>query len=182
MLLGTASLLALLVIVSGIWLSRANHELAAAHRLASTQQTQTESQLVELSSQLSARGQNGDLLRIIAEESRAVNAKRDLIKQLTQQLLLADTRFSRYMRGLSNSHIQGLWLTRLRADGGNLILDGCSLSEELLPQWIHQLSLQSDFRGKEFGLLELSREKDAQTPHLDFHLSTQLKREAEGNG
>ncbi len=181
-LIGCVGLVVLMVIVSGVWLGRINLTLAEEHRVVTTRQAELEARMLGLSGSMEGRSENGDLLNSVAGEQRVVRGKRALIKQLADRLLLADVHFSRYMRGLSKSHVKGLWLTRVRADGSNLILDGSSLSEDLLPQWIQQLSTQADFHGKHFGLLELSRQKDAATPQLDFHLSTQLTREEKGNG
>jgi len=175
------ALSALMVVFSGVWLGRVNLTLADEHQSLTSGQAELEARMLGLSSSLEKRKENGDLLLSVAQEMRVVTGKRQLIKQLAGRLLL-DVGFSHYMRGLSQSHVDGLWLTRVRADGSNLILDGSSLSEDLLPQWIQQLSTQADFQGKNFGLLELSRQKDAATPQLDFHLSTQLKREEKGNG
>ncbi len=171
-----------LLIISGVWLHGVSRNLEAEYTVATDRQTELETRMIELSGHLEGRGENPQLRQSIAEALRRVGGKRQLIKALSERMLLVDVRFSRYMQGLSKSHVEGLWLTRVRAQGSDLTLNGSSLSEDLLPQWLQQLSSQADFRGKNFGFLELSRQKDGQTPYLDFHLSTQLTRDGKGNG
>ena len=182
LLVGILGLTILLSGIGGAWLQRVNVELSAEHRRSSQRQAEQEARMLALSTRLSGRSENQTLLQDIAEHTRVVAGKRHLLAQLTERLSLADARFSRYLQGLSESHVQGLWLTRVRAQGGDLILDGRSLSEQLLPQWIQQLSSQTDFRGKRFGLLELSRSTDSEQAPLDFHLSTRLQRDEQGDG
>lgn len=155
-------------------MNRLNHSLAERYRSLSSQQAQLQTRMLELSKKVQAGSDNKALQTAIVEQTRDIASKRQLLDHLTGSPLLTEIRFSQFMQGLSNSHVQGLWLTRVRADGNNLILDGSSLSEELVPQWIQQLSSQTDFRGKKFGALELTRPQDSSMPHLDFHLSTQL--------
>lgn len=138
--------------------------------------------MIEISKKIGARAENQALLLAISEAIKSVSGKRQLIQRLNNSPLLADTRFSHFMQGLSSSHVEGLWLTRVRADGTNLILDGRSLSEDLVPRWIHQLSTRPEFSGRKFGVLELLRSQDEAADHLDFHLSTRLKREEAENG
>ena len=182
LLLSSVALVGLVVLVGGLWMTRINQTLAVEHQRLLDRQTDLEARMLGLSSNLESHNGNEGLLGRISEEQRVVNGKRQLINRLAEDLLLTEVRFSSYLRGLSESHVQGLWLTRIQAESGHLILDGRSLSEELVPQWIQQLSKQTDFRGKHFGILELSRQKDGTPPHLDFHLSTQLQRNEQNNG
>ncbi len=181
-LASSVGLFTLLSIVGGAGLSRVNYSLTEQHRLLSVQQMQLQTRMLELSKRVQARSENELLHEAIAEQTRDIASKRQMLNHLIDSPLLTEIRFSQFMQGLSNSHVQGLWLTRVRADGNNLILDGSSLSEELVPQWIHRLSSQADFRGKTFSALELTRPQDSPMPHLDFHLSTQLLQGDGNNG
>lgn len=182
-MLGYAAAMALLLlVVTGSWLSWANSGLDAEYQALAREQASLQSRMLEMSKKIEARAENQTLLLAISETMKAVSGKRQLLKRLNNSQLLADTRFSHFMQGLSGSHVEGLWLTRVRADGANLILDGRSLSEDLVPKWIHQLSMRPEFNGRKFGILELLRSQDEAADHLDFHLSTRLQREEEENG
>lgn len=172
----------LMLVVMGTWLSWINHGLDIQHRKLTDEQVRLENRMLEISKKIGARAENKALQLAIFEASKSVSGKRQLIQRLNNSPLLADTRFSHFMRGLSSSHVEGLWLTRVRADGTSLILDGRSLSEDLVPRWIHQLSMRPEFSGRKFGVLELLRSQDETADHLDFHLSTGLEREETENG
>jgi Tfp pilus assembly protein PilN len=173
---------ALLLIAGGVGLHLANRGLVEQHRQLSDQQAKLQARMLMLSKQMQANTPDQALLDAIVEITDEIASKRQMLEYLDRSPLLTETRFSHFMQGLSNSHVQGLWLTRVRAEGNNLMLDGRSLSEELLPQWISRLSSQTNFRGKKFNALELNRPQDNLTSQLDFHLSTQVHRVDDNNG
>lgn len=182
MLIALFVLTSLAVLISGLWITHINQAMAKDYQIVLNRQTELEARVLGLANSLESHSRNNGLIDRITEEQRVINGKRQLIKRLADKLLLTEGRFSSYLRGLSDSHVQGLWLTRIKAERGNLILNGRSLSEELVPLWIQQLSKQTDFNGTHFGMLEVSRQKDGKSTHLNFHLSTQLQGNEENNG
>jgi Tfp pilus assembly protein PilN len=179
-LLASLGFLTFLLLGLGFALGRINQGLAEEHRVLLNQQAQLQNRMLELGKRVESNSNHSDLQQRISELSQDIASKQQILQHLDNSPLLTETRFSHVMDGLSNSHVQGLWLTRVRADGNNLVLDGSSLSEELVPQWLHRLSLQENFQGKKFSALELYREQDAS--HLNFHLSTSFEQTKDGNG
>ncbi|MGD8933116.1 MAG: PilN domain-containing protein [Chromatiales bacterium] len=182
LLCASVGLLFMTLLVAGFALGMSNAELAQRYHSSRDSQETLQSRLVSLSRQIDGDARKQVLRDKIAAQSRAIAGKQRVLEQLADRPLLTESRFSQFMQGLSNSHVQGLWLTRVRADGNNLELNGSSLSEELLPQWLRRLSRQTDFRGRKFGALELIRPPDSQMSRLDFHLSTELQQADDRNG
>jgi Tfp pilus assembly protein PilN len=175
-------LLILALLAGGFAAGFGNSRLAQRQQTLAGRQDELQSRLLSLTKQLEGNNRKQALQEAITAQSQAIAGKQHLLEHLSNSPFLTETRFSQFMQGLSDSHIQGLWLTRVRADGNNLELDGSSLSEELLPQWLHRLSTQTDFRGRKFGALELTRPKDGPVSRLDFHLSTELQQADDRNG
>jgi hypothetical protein len=171
-----------LVLLGGAVLQLNNRGLERQVRAMGAEKDQLQQRLLELSARVRQRIESPAIHSALHEALSAIEDKRRLYAHLDDCQSLADTRFSVVMRALSRSQVQGLWLTRVRATGAHLLLNGSSLSEELVPQWIHKLSLQKDFNGKRFSFLELSHRQDEGTGHLDFSLSTKLEQEGENHG
>jgi Tfp pilus assembly protein PilN len=179
-MLAAIGFLVFVISAQGAWLQWRNRDLTAQHQSLQAEAEQLETRMLALSKRVDERTEDQALLLAIERESRTVNGKRQLIAHLGNGPLLVENRFSILMQALSENHLEGLWLTRVRAEGQHLILDGRSLSEELVPRWIRRLSQQKGFHGKQFGLLELRQPEQTRNNGLMFHLSTRLKES--GNG
>jgi Tfp pilus assembly protein PilN len=175
-------LLVLVVLAGGFAMGLGNSELEQRQQGLAGRQDELQTRLLNMSRQLEGNRRGQALQDAIAVQSQAIAGKQRILEHLANSPLLTESRFSQLMLGLSNSHVQGLWLTRVRADGNNMELDGSSLSEELVPQWLRRLSTQTDFRGRKFGALELTRPEDGSMTRLDFHLSTELEQADGHNG
>lgn len=179
-MLASIAFLVLAIGAHGALLQWRNRDLSAQYQLLQAEGEQLEARMLALSKRLEQRTEDQALLLAIERESRSVNGKRQLIAYLGSGQLLVENRFSILMQALSENHLEGLWLTRVRAEGQHLMLDGRSLSEELVPRWIRQLSQQKGFHGRQFGQLEMRQPEAARNDGLQFHLSTRL--EESGNG
>jgi Tfp pilus assembly protein PilN len=178
----SVGLLLLTLLAFGLGVGLSNETLAQRHRRVLEQHDGLQGHLLRLSKQIDGDERAQVIQDAIAAHAREIAAKQRLLEHLANSPLLPQIRFSRFMQALSKSHVQGLWLTRVRANGKSLELNGSSLSEELLPQWLLRLSAQADFRGRKFSALELSRPPDGTVSRLDFYLSTELKGEPDRNG
>lgn len=172
----------LLVLLSGLWLQQTNHGLEQQVQAMKTENDQLQQRMLDMAAQLERQAVNPEILNALRETMNAIEGKRRLYAHLDGSQSLENMRFSAVMRALSNSQVQGLWLTQVRAAGEHLLLSGNSLSEELVPQWIEQLSLQKNFDGRKFSFLEINRPQDDKTRHLSFSLSTSLEREVDDRG
>lgn len=85
--------------------------------------------------------------------------------------------FSAYLEGLGRRRIEGLWLNEIVvADGGaQLALRGSTVAETLVPAYLHALSTEGAFEGREFTTFWMRRPEDG-ARRIDFALATQCQR------
>jgi len=99
--------------------------------------------------------------------------KRQQLDALSRKELGTTGGFSSYFIGLARSRVGGLWLTRveLSESGQEMQLQGVTLSEELIPRYLHQLGIEDVFAGTQFEHAVLQRESE-QGDRLRFELRT----------
>ena len=104
---------------------------------------------------------------------RELEQKRQVYTMLKEGRFGNQSGFSSLWAGLARQHIDGLWLTGVRFENGGkkLVLNGRTVSAELVPVYIQNLSKEEAFSGISFNLLELSR--DPENPSIiRFNLGT----------
>jgi Tfp pilus assembly protein PilN len=181
LLLSVAAAL-VLVLLSGMVLQQTNQGLEQQVQALEVENGQLQQGMLELAARLEKLAEDPAMREALRDAHSAIEGKRQLLAHLDASQSLEETRFSAVMHALARSQVKGLWLTRVRAAGEHLLLNGSSLSEELVPQWIGALSRQENFDGKKFSYLELSRAEDENAGHLDFSLSTRLEQEGDKSG
>ena len=122
------------------------------------------------------------------EDERLVSRVKQLDEELRQKQqilgLLSDDQygnahgFAEHLAGLSNQHVEGIWLTKLfiQQGGKQLGLSGGSTKPELVPQFIQRLGGEPSFAGKEFKTFTISR-ADKPSTWVNFDLSTETSGE-----
>jgi MSHA biogenesis protein MshI len=97
-------------------------------------------------------------------ELAALTAQRDHKQQavvaLARSELGSASGFSPHFTGLARQRLNGLWLTRVEVSGSQMALDGVTLSEELIPQYLQKLGAEPVFAGTSFAHAVLQREND----------------------
>jgi HAMP domain-containing protein len=171
-----------LVLLGGAVLQLNNRGLEGQVRAMEAEKDQLQQRMLDISEQVKQRAESPAIRSALHEAMSLLEDKRRLYAHLDNSHSLADSRFSVVMRALSASQVEGLWLTRVRATGEHLLLNGSSLSEELVPQWIQKLSLQNDINGRKFSFLQLTRPQGEDANYLDFSLSTKLEQEGKDHG
>jgi MSHA biogenesis protein MshI len=91
--------------------------------------------------------------------ARARIALRGRILEATQlNLATTDGGYSRYLAGLAQHAVPGLWLTQIGIDaaGAQLSLAGQTLRQEAVPDYVRRLKDEPVFAGKSFAGLEMT--------------------------
>jgi Tfp pilus assembly protein PilN len=86
-----------------------------------------------------------------------------------------------YLRALARQHLQGLWLTAVELEGGELNLAGRALSAELVPEYLRRLGEEEVLRGRRFATFQMERPvaTDKEAPrYIEFVLRSRPPREA----
>jgi hypothetical protein len=142
-------------------------------RLEAERQTIT-ARLNELAAQFQGKNRSKTLdaqvERLAAERDRKLQA----LAALSQRELGNTQGFSPHFVGLARQRLNGLWLTRieLTASGTQIALEGVTLSEELIPQYLQKLGTEQVFAGTAFEEARLERKHDGGN-QLEFALRTQ---------
>lgn len=131
--------------------------------------------LNELAAQLQGRGRNESLDAQVAALTRERDRKAQAAAALSRSELGNTEGFSAQLVGLARQRLNGLWLTHIEvsASGGQLALDGITLSEELIPRYLKKLGAESIFAGTEFGHARLQRLREDGN-QIQFQLRTVL--------
>jgi Tfp pilus assembly protein PilN len=83
--------------------------------------------------------------------------------------------FSSYLEAFAKGHVQGTWLTSVNIkQGGSLLgLKGKTLSSELVPVYIQNLTKEESLSGSSFNVMEIARVETVEgDPELSFSIST----------
>jgi len=100
--------------------------------------------------------------------------EREQIQQALQDDAIGNSKgFSPYLEALARQHVNGTWLTRvvIKNGGAGLGLEGRTLSSELVPIYIQNLSKEEAMSGASFNVMELKR-PEKETAQIAFRVST----------
>lgn len=115
---------------------------------------------------------------LLQQELERLRARHQLNAALIDQINISGsanvTGFSPQLAALASRDQRGLWLQMiLFKEGGRQVrLDGRTLSPELVPRYLRQLSEEKVFTGLAFRQFSLSRPEDKEADWLDFTLET----------
>ena len=112
----------------------------------------------------------------------------DIQQQVTDNTTLLDylmnhsfgnqTGFSSTLAGLSQQHINDVWLTEFALlDGGQFIsLYGKALQSDFIPEYIDSLAKSEQFQGKEFSVFQLQQPSDNNNfYHFNLHTKSNVE-------
>lgn len=175
MRLGLLALCAL-GLAHGLWLGWQSYRSGASLAAAERQATLAESALNELAGRFQVPRLDADLPRQVSaleDDNRRLERVLARIGELEQA---RGPGFLVLLSGLSEYHRPGLWLTRIRLqDGGrDLLLEGQTVEQELLPRYLEGLGNSPAFAGRSFARFDLSREPGQP---LQFQLASSLAEE-----
>lgn len=104
--------------------------------------------------------------KIVRYENAAT--EKAVAEQIAQQANISG--FSEQLQTLAQKNIDGIWLENISISGdNNIALGGQTISEGLLPTYVHSLSNNSAFSNKHFNNLTI--QKDLKTKIVKFSLS-----------
>jgi len=145
-----------------------------AARLKSELQELT-AQLNKLKKQLPAKAKSDLLSKEIARVTQELEQSRRIQQILTGRQLGNTSGFSGHLEAFARQRVEGAWLTSFAITGGGtaLMLQGNTLSSELVPVYIQQLSNEQALSGASFNFMELNRSGNIETPNqIAFKIST----------
>lgn len=96
-----------------------------------------------------------------------------LLKALTEGAMSNTTGFSEYFEAIANRHVDGTWITNMQIGNGGFrfSFSGKSLTPELVPVYLENLSDEQVFDNFSFNVLEMER-TDQEAGIIDFNIST----------
>lgn len=152
-------LVLLAVVVVGAVLQWKN---AGLQQQLATQQSHLQAQeklLLALADQSQRHGPSPALSQRVGMLEEQIRQRKLLIGQIDPLLGQDGMPYSRILEGFVQSHVSGLWLTQLRVQAEQLLLEGYSLNEEAVPQMLQRMAEVEAFQGRQFERLELERER-----------------------
>lgn len=133
--------------------------LAGEQARLEAQRDTTTRRLNELAMQMQGRGHDKSVDAQIGALTQERDRKQSALAALSRQELGNTSGFSPHFTGLARQRLNGLWLTHVEVggSGARMVLDGITLSEELIPQYLRKLGSEGVFAGTEFGHARLQR-------------------------
>lgn len=119
-------------------------------------------QLAKLTNLQPMKAKSDLLEKEIARLTNELEESKHVQRVLSEHEFGNATGFSSYLEALARQHVDGTWLTRVSIAGGgtSLGLEGKTLSSELVPIYIQQLSTEKALSGSSFNVMELYRPAD----------------------
>ena len=96
---------------------------------------------------------DADIARLETELKQA----RESLEALKGGAMGTQDGFAEYLRAFSRQSVNGLWLTGLTIGGGEIEIQGRTLSADLVPSYIQRLSKEKVLAGRSFARLEMTR-------------------------
>ena len=93
---------------------------------------------------------------VAALEARAQD-RQAVIDALASKELANSSGFSEYMRAFARRSVAGLWLTGFDIAGGELTLQGRTVSADLVAHYLQQLNQEQAMQGRQFAALLITR-------------------------
>ena len=120
-----------------------------------------------------AAGAETDPEAEIAALTAERDARRSILRDMTQRTSRRDASFSRLLDGLARQDVESIWLERIRfSSGGDAIeIEGRSLTPEAIPRYLRRLGNDAGFRDRRFRTFLLER-PDGRNGAIAFRLAT----------
>lgn len=155
---------ALLVLILGLHLYRANQLSAANAAVVELEQQQkTLKEQADALKKSPKPVKDADLERQVEELRQAIGNREGVAKMIANRSLGNDTGFSRHLLALGQHKVEGVSLEEftLQSGGAFLHLAGVSQKPELVPLYISQLQEDDSFNRTKFGYLSLRNQGTA---------------------
>ncbi len=156
MLYGVAALVALTALYSGYLNYRLNRVQREAQAVEQQFNDMT-SRRDQLQTALAQRKPNQQLADEVAALEAKLKARQQIVEILQSGALGTTSGFSEYMRAFSRQTVNGLWLTGFDITNHDLVIEGRTLSPDLLPDYLQRLNQEPALQGKQFAALHISR-------------------------
>ncbi len=132
-----------------------------------------QTQVTKFQKQQTAKVKSKLLEKEIKRVTKEIEKREGINKLLAKYTFDSSSRFSGFLEALARQHVQGTWLTKILIDkgGSSVGLEGKTLSSELVPVYIQQLSNEKALAGTSFNVMELSRLIGVED-QLNFRIST----------
>ena len=126
--------------------------------------------LEELTSAVTSREQDADLVASLSLTQDELALKQRLLSEVKGRENLKSKGFSVLLLDLARYHEPELWLTSIAVDQENMRFAGQAADSTSVPKWVKQLGNASSFKGHEFAGTRVYRQDN----QLHFVLSSQL--------
>ena len=174
----TASFVILMWLLSGVILFAVSETyrqeyLATQRATQDIQQkySQQQSMLNMLTQARDNRAQDPNLLADVQRLQNEVRDKSLLLDELRGREQLKNQGFSTLMEDLSNSHVDGVWLTRININESKIRMEGATIESAKVPFWVSRLKDSDYFAGRSFAGARMFRDD---TDNLNFVISSEL--------
>ncbi|MGX5913114.1 PilN domain-containing protein [Aliidiomarina sp. Khilg15.8] len=117
-----------------------------------------------------------DLEQRIARLEDDVVLMQALARELENRGGFSEQNYARILRDLSAIHQQGLWLTHIENDKGELVLTGKTVNSAYLPRWMSRFEQVESLRGRQFAVVALERDERSL---LNFELRSQRRTQSQ---
>ena len=166
-----ASLLA--VVLLWVFALYERHESDAALQLAIANEQKLAEELTALQQEKKSSGSEDSLLSQIRNLQSDIKIKRDIVSRVSGDPKQVPIKFSDYLQGLGQQHIDGLWFKRIQLlhGGDKLALSGYTQKPEYLPQYLQKLADEEAFVGHQFSVFRMSLSEDKAL--LDFEVRSE---------
>ncbi|MCG8324643.1 MAG: PilN domain-containing protein [Thiotrichales bacterium] len=96
-----------------------------------------------------------------------------LLKALTEGAMSNTEGFSQYFEAIANRHVDGTWITGMQIGQGGIqfAFSGKSITPDLVPVYLENLSDEDVFNNFSFNVLEIERDKE-DSAVIDFNVAT----------
>jgi len=156
------------ILLAGLYAAYLGYRLSIVQREAQAlaqQYQEATARRDQLQATLAQHKPDAQLAAEIAALDAKLTARQQIVEILKSGAIGTTTGFSEYMRAFSRQTVNGLWLTGFDIGGDNFILEGRTLSPDLLPSYLQRLDQEPALAGKRFAALRISRPKvEAATP------------------
>lgn len=132
------------------------------------------SMLERVSREASKYSEDNQTQEEIARLEAELVAERYIVSLLGKDKFGKALGFSEYLEIFSRRVVQGMWISKFSVfeDGKHMLVQGGSLSAELLPTFLQGLSEEPALKGLEFTVLQMARDEPNRA-WIEFVLSSQ---------
>lgn len=119
-----------------------------------------ESQLIEKNAGFNVEEQQKKLQSEINKLTSDRDQRKSFLGALKTQGFNQQQGFSRFLEGLAQNHVEGVWITKMifLMGGTNIALSGTALRAKLIPLFFQELSKDVNYKGKAFQKMMIQKD------------------------